>query len=123
MENLSIKLNLKKMSRVGVATIRNVKCVVIPIEENDIFVSVDETGKVKNIYLDLAAWANRNGISQYGDSHLIKMSYSEEFRSAHPEIVENSPIVGNAKPLKAGNAADIADAPVVAAEEDNGLPL
>ena len=111
MENLSIKLNLKKMSRVGVATIRNVKCVVIPIEENDIFVSVDETGKVKNIYLDLAAWANRNGVSQYGDTHLIKMSYSEEFRTAHPGVVENSPIVGNAKPLKVGNAADIVDAP------------
>ena len=78
---------------------------------------------MKNIYLDLAAWANRNGISQYGDSHLIKMSYSEEFRSAHPEIVENSPIVGNAKPLKVGNAADIADAPVVDVEEDNGLPF
>lgn len=123
MENLSIKLNLKKMSRVGVATIRNVKCVVIPIEENDIFVSVDETGKVKNIYLDLAAWANRNGVSQYGDTHLIKMSYSEDFRTAHPGVVENSPIVGNVKPLKVGNAADIVDAPVVNVEEDNGLPF
>ena len=93
------------------------------IEENDIFVSVDEAGKVKNIYLDLAAWANRNGVSQYGDTHLIKMSYSEEFRTAHPGVVENSPIVGNAKPLKVGNAADIADAPVVDVEEDNGLPF
>lgn len=123
MENLSIKLNLKKMSRVGVATIRNVKCVVIPIEENDIFVSVDEAGKVKNIYLDLAAWVNRNGVSQYGDTHLIKMSYSEEFRTAHPGVVENSPIVGNAKPLKVGNAADIVDAPAVDIEDDNGLPF
>ena len=51
------------------------------------------------------------------------MSYSEEFRSAHPEIVENSPIVGNAKPLKVGNAADIVDAPAVDIEDDNGLPF
>lgn len=123
MDNLSIKLNLKKMSRVGVATVHNVRCVVIPIEENDIFVSKDDTGKVKNIFIDLTAWANKNGVSQYGDTHLVKLSYSDEFRASHPDTVEKSQIIGNIKPFNVSNAANIVDAPVVNVGEDSDLPF
>ena len=75
-----MNLNLMKLSRVGVASIKGLKCVVIPIVENDIFISMNEEGKAKSAYLGITAWANKNGVSQYGDTHLVKQSFSEEFK-------------------------------------------
>lgn len=127
MENLNIDINLMKLSRVGVAAIRGVKCVVIPVEENDIFVSQDQqTGKTKGAYLHLTAWANRNGASQYGDTHYIKQSFSKEYRSAHAEISKNAPILGNGKPVQA-QASQVNQVAAPSADnsiaEDDGLPF
>ena len=42
MSNLQGSIDLLKLQRTGIATIRGVKCLCIPIRENDIYVSVDE---------------------------------------------------------------------------------
>lgn len=127
MANLNIDINLMKLSRVGVASIHGVKCVVIPAEENDIFISQDEqTGKAKGAHLHLSAWENKNGVSQYGDTHYIKSSYSKEFREANPEFVKNSPIIGNARPMQTqGNGVSTVQAPNVdnSLDDDDVLPF
>lgn len=51
--NLTGSVNLLKLEKAGIATIKNKKCVVIPIEENDLYVSMDENLKAKAVYLNL----------------------------------------------------------------------
>lgn len=124
MENLNLDINLLKLSRTGVATIHGIKCVVIPCEENDIFVSKDQqTGKAKGAHLHLTAWVNKNGVSQYGDSHMLKQSFSKEFRDANPNTNQQSRIIGNGKPVQQqGNSVNQVIAPNVEVE-DSDLPF
>lgn len=124
MESLNIKLNLMKLSRTGVATIKGLRCLVIPLEENDIFVSTDETGKAKSAYLSATAWVNRDGKSQYGDTHHISQSFSKEFRELHEEYCKNTPILGNAQPVGSNNASSSVNAPSVGVDSTSeGLPF
>ena len=62
MDSINMNVNLMKLSRVGVASIKGLKCVVIPIAENDIFISLNDDGKAKSAYLNITAWANLNGV-------------------------------------------------------------
>lgn len=126
MTSLNIDINLMKLSRTGVASIHGVKCVVIPVEENDIYIGLDEQNKAKSAHLHITAWENKNGVSQYGDTHYIKNSYSKEFREAHPEITKDSPIIGNGKPIQQqGNGAQTVAAPSVdnSLDNDDNLPF
>lgn len=127
MENLNIDINLLKLSRAGVASIHGLKCVVVPIEENDIFVSTDQqTGKAKGAYLSLTAWANKNGVSQYGDTHYVKQSFSKDFRNANPDASKNAPIIGNGKPVQTqSNGVSQVAAPNVDSniDSDSDLPF
>lgn len=101
--NYNLKLDLAKLNKVGVANItgksgNKVKCVVIPVEENNIFLS--EKG---GVYLDLACFELRQ--ENYGQSHLVKPSLSEEQRKAMTDEEKNAvPIVGSLKPMKAKQA-------------------
>lgn len=40
--NLTCSIDMLKLSRADIATIRGVKCLVIPIQENDIYITADE---------------------------------------------------------------------------------
>lgn len=122
MESINMNLNLMKLSRVGVASIKGLKCVVIPIMENDIFISMNEEGKAKSAYLNITAWANKNGVSQYGDTHLVKQSFSEEFKKSHAEYCQNANILGNGKPIKSVSKVDEVQVEAVAPEESD-LPF
>lgn len=51
--NLQGSIDLLKLEKAGIATIKNKKCIVIPIEENDLYVSMDENLKAKSVYLGL----------------------------------------------------------------------
>ena len=51
--NLQGSIDLLKLEKAGIATIKNKKCVVIPIEENDLYVSMDENLKAKAVYLGI----------------------------------------------------------------------
>lgn len=125
MSSMNIDINLLKLSRAGVASIHGIKCVVIPCEENDIFVSQDEqTGKAKGAHLHLTAWTNKNGVSQYGDTHYIKPSYSKEFRAVNEEASKNAPIIGNAKPVQSqASATSTVAAPNIDGSLDNNDDL
>lgn len=122
MESLNLDVNLLKLSRAGVASIHGIRCVVIPCEENDIFISQDQqTGKAKSAFLSVTAWANKNGVNQYGQTHMVKQSFSKDYRLAHPEVVQQSPILGNGKPVQPqGNAVNEVAAPDVSGQIDNG---
>lgn len=93
MNNVRFSINLLKLKKSGVATIHGVRCVVIPIGDNDIYISNDETNKPKGAYLAFCAWASSN--SKYGNTHLVKQSFSKEFRNKHPDSERLSPILGN----------------------------
>lgn len=62
-ENFGIKLNALKYKNAGVASLKGStatkKCLVIPIEDNNLFVSVNTDGTPKAVYLDLSAFALR----------------------------------------------------------------
>ena len=122
MESINMNVNLMKLSRVGVASIKGMKCVVIPIEENDIFISLNNDGKAKSAYLNITAWANLNGVNQFGNSHMVKQSFSEDFKKTHAEYCQNANILGNGKPVKSVSRVDDVHAEPVAPEESD-LPF
>lgn len=125
MGNLNLNVNLMKLSRTGVATIKGVKCLIVPIAENDIYVSYDAaTMKAKSAYLSLTAWENRDGKpSQYGDTHMVKQSFSKDFREANLEFCSQSPILGNGKPFQTQAGVEVVDAPEVAVDPNSDLPF
>lgn len=101
--NYQLKLDFAKLRKAGVANItgrsgNKVKCVVIPVDENDIFIS--EKG---GIYMDFACFGMKE--EHYGQSHLVKPSLSKERRERMTEDELNAvPIVGALKPMKAKQA-------------------
>lgn len=91
------------MDRSGLATIKGVRCLVIPIDGNDLYVTKDEdTGKAKACYLNLAVRERKDGPDQWGKTHYCKQQLSKEFKEGAPqELVEakKSTYLGNFKPL------------------------
>ena len=98
MSNLIIKLNLNNLKNVFVKDFvgktETKKCLCIPIDENDLFVS--EKG---GIYLDLLAWTNNK--LKDGKTHLIKQSFSKKKREKMTsDEINSQPIIGDIKPLE-----------------------
>ncbi len=81
-ENFGIKLNALKYKNAGVASLKGStatkKCLVIPIEDNNLFVSANADGTPKAVYLDLSAFALRE--PKYDQTHLVKQSLAKEVR-------------------------------------------
>lgn len=117
--NYNLKLDLAKLNKVGVANItgktgNKVKCVVIPVEENNIFLS--EKG---GVYLDLACFALKQ--EKYGQSHLVKLSLTEDQRNFMTQEEKNGmSIVGALKPMKAQQAEITQEA---ATDPNDDLPF
>lgn len=81
------------------------KGVFIPIDDNHLFVSADEGGKAKGVYVDYMAWENRQP-SQYGDTHALRQSYPKEVRDKMSEEEQKTvPYFGNMRPWELRNAA------------------
>lgn len=99
--NLNVSINLLKMKAavMGIKGKESVKkCVVIPIEDNDLFSKVGDDGSV-SVYLNLTCWENQTP-SQFGDTHMVKQSHSKEWNEAHTaEQKREEPILGNARPV------------------------
>ena len=124
MSNLQGSIDLLKLQRTGIATIRGVKCRCIPIRENDIYVSVDENLKAKSAYLGLSIFERRE-VGKYGDTHNVRQSFSKDFReAAGKDELDRRPYLGNMKPLiiENKNGAGSVDAPTTNTEEDD-LPF
>ena len=100
--DLSGSIDLLKMQNSGMATIRGVRCLVIPIDGNDLFVTKDDdTGKAKACYLGLKI-LERKEPDQWGKTHFCKQQLSKEFREgAAQEALEakKNTYLGNFKPL------------------------
>ena len=99
--NLNIDLNLLKLEKACILSVQGKfetkKGVFIPIEDNDIYVSV-EGDKPKAAYLSVTAWESRE--EKFGQTHYVKQSFSKQFReSAGEETIKNKPIIGNGKAI------------------------
>lgn len=115
-ENYGIKINALKFQNAGVLNIKGrtgtKRCLVVPIEDNHLFESVNEDGSPKAVYFDLNAFALRE--AKYEQTHLIKQSLPKEMReSMTKEQLDAMPILGGLKPLNntLANATAIDNAP------------
>ncbi len=96
MSNLNIKINLSKFKKFGIRMITGqsgipTKCLIIPIEENDLF-----HGKDDNVYVDFIAFELKERKADSKDTHLVKQSFSKEKQESFTdEQKKDLPIFGN----------------------------
>lgn len=114
--NYSISINLLHLKSI-IAEVSGKKCVIIPIEDNDLFVSQDEGAeKPKGVYVRLAAWETSG---KYGDTHLVKQSFSlEKRRSMSEDEKKAQPILGNMRPIEQREVTDALPIPEPKKGED-----
>ncbi len=129
MTNFNAKINLMKLSRVGIMQIQGrgevLRCLVIPVEENHLFVSTDEKNRPKGVYLDLSAWELQN--PKYEETHMLKQALSKDVRDQMTDEQKKSqPILGGMKPIEtkpAENNAMTCDAPFAQVSNLDNLPF
>lgn len=102
MTNYNIKLDLSKLCKTTTMDIQGktgkVKCVVIPVEENGIFLS-DRTG---NIYLDFTAYERKE--ESFGQTHFIKPRVGgAKWKAMTDEERKNISICGSLSPTSYGD--------------------
>lgn len=125
--NLQGSIDLLKLEKAGIVTIKNKKCIVIPIEENDLYVSMDENLKAKSVYLGLNINERREP-SQFGKTHYCKQSLSRQYRDANKTEAESKSKVylGDFKPYEfegSSNAVAAVEAPNAQIDDDDQLPF
>ena len=102
-------------------------CVVIPIDENEIFITKDEmTGKTKAAYLGINI-NQRREVSERGATHYAKPSVSKAFAEQYPDkaALRRGAYIGDFKPyvFDGGNAANTVIAERVERNENDDLPF
>lgn len=127
-KNYGIKCNALKYQNAGVMSIQGKtgtkRCLVIPIEDNHLFVSANADGSPKAVYLDFNAYYLRE--PKYDQTHLVKQSLPKEVReSMSKEQLDAMPIFGGMTPFNnvPVNAATTCDAPLATAQNDDDLPF
>lgn len=131
-------LNLARLKNVGIMSVKGKtetkKCVVIPIDDNDIYCKVEDkvtqTGEAytSTIYsLGIEIYEKREA-DQYGNVCYAKLGASKEWIDHHtPKELEerNNVYLGNFKAinLPSSNQAETIEAPAITAEEDDALPF
>ena len=110
MANYNIKLDLSKLCKTTTMDIQGktgkVKCVVIPVEENDIFVSK----KTGSIYLHLTA--NERREQAFGQTHFIKQRVGgTKWKAMTQEERNNIPICGSLSPFTTQGGQSYDDTP------------
>lgn len=128
-DNYGIHFNALKYVNSGVLNIKGrseaKRCLVVPIEDNHLFESVNEDGSPKAVYLDLNAFALRE--PKYEQTHIVKQSLPKEVReSMTKEQLDAMPILGGMKPLvnPSANAATASNVPFAQpTEHDSDLPF
>ena len=83
-DNYGIHFNALKYVNSGVLNIKGrsetKRCLVVPIEDNHLFESVNEDGSPKAVYLDLNAFALRE--PKYEQTHIVKQSLPKDVRES-----------------------------------------
>lgn len=125
--NYNQNINLLKLKNACIVTVKGKsatkKGVFIPIEENDLYVALDESLKPKGVHLGLSSWELKEK-GQYGDTHLLKQSFSKEFRATmSEEELKSTPILGNMKPIEKTNDVSNVHATEVQVADNDDLPF
>lgn len=131
-------INLAKLNNVGIMNVKGKtgtkKCVVIPIEDNDIYIKVEEkTSQQGEKYtsrhysLGIQIYEKREP-DQYGNTHYAKTSVSKKWIEAHTqaEVEEkNNQYLADFKPVEIpdSNQASTIPAPTAEADEGDDLPF
>lgn len=128
MADFNGKLNLLKLKRAGIMQIQGrtgvLRCLVIPVEDNNIFVTTDENNHPKAAYIDLTAWELKN--PKYDETHMIKQSLPKEVREKMTDEEKKAiPILGGLKPVifESQNAASSCAAPIAQTQNSDDLPF
>lgn len=129
--NLQGKINLLKLENSGVMKINGhgttKLCIVIPIEENDIYLSVDkDTDKAKSAWLSLNVWQNRteSGTDKYGNTHSVKQAFSKQYKERMGEgAIKEKPFIGNMKIWDTSNNATAKVSESADVGDDDELPF
>jgi hypothetical protein len=128
MTDFNGKLNLLKLRRAGIMQIQGrtgvLRCLVIPVEDNNIFVTTDENNHPKAAYIDLTAWELKN--PKYDETHMIKQSLPKEVREKMTDEEKKAiPILGGLKPVifESQNAASSCAAPIAQTQNSDDLPF
>lgn len=110
--NYNLSVNLLKLKNTCVIDVESKstgvvkKGIFIPINDNDLYVSLDDTLNVRGLLLSLAAWELKEK-SKYGDTHLVKQAFSKEFRETlSDEEIKSMPILGNMKEIERLNTKE-----------------
>lgn len=92
MANFSVKINLFKLRKIKFIEKDGEKYVCIPCKANSLF-----QGE-KGIYLEATSWQLNN--SEYGESHMVKLSVNKEiYDKLTEEQRRKLPIIGSMKEL------------------------
>lgn len=128
MTDFNGKLNLLKLKRAGIMQIQGrtgvLRCLVITVEDNNIFVTTDENNHPKAAYIDLTAWELKN--PKYDETHMIKQSLPKEVREKMTDEEKKAiPILGGLKPVifESQNAASSCAAPIAQTQNSDDLPF
>lgn len=133
-------INLARLENAGVMSIKSQKtgvvkkCVVIPIEENDIFIKVEEkttqSGEryISRLYNLGVEILEKREADQWGNTCHIKVSTSKEWIEKHSQQeleARNKIYLGNLKPVSipSSNQAATMEAPFVESDESADLPF
>lgn len=92
--NGTIGIHLNKLNDVSVVDVRGRKCVVIPVEENGIYIS--EKGTIV-----LSYFMSKMKEEAWGKTHSLKRKLTkEEYKTWTKEQRENNPVAGYFEPWK-----------------------
>lgn len=128
MENYSGKLDFLKLKNTCIISVNgetgSKKGVFIPIDDNNLFVSIDENNKAKSVYFDFMAYENKQP-SKFGYTHMIKQSFNKDIRAKMTDEEKRAlPIFGNMKPFKPQNANQPVETSVTPIAQDaDDLPF
>ena len=122
----SQSINVLKLNNACIVSIKGKtsvkKGVFIPIQDNDLYVSLDENLKPKGVFLNINAWELKEK-GQYGDTHLIKQAFSKDYRDAHENVVNNAQILGNMKPIERERRNEVDINAISVDVENDDLPF
>ena len=133
-------VNLAKLNNVGIMNVKGKsgatkKCIVIPVEDNDIFVKVSNKTRTDGQQYESKIYGlgvevyEKKDVDQFGNSHYLKRSVSKEYLNTHSQAdvkAMNKTYLGDLKPVEipsSNQAATIAPQAEVAADDSDDLPF
>lgn len=140
MSNVKIvgSINLARLNNVGIMNVKGKtgtkKCVVVPIEDNDIYINVKEKTAMDGTKYESKIYAlgceiyEKREADQYGNTHYAKPTMSKNYIESHTQEevdARNKIYLGDFKPVEipSSNQADSIAAPAVEAGDDSDLPF